>query len=224
VPELTIPKEYERGITVIKSLSDSDVGRILDVLKDKGPGAEPTDIVSEIRPTLPQLSDNDLKEFVDTLYSLYFLRASADVTVDQFVNDLAGAIRESSNKDIQTSDPQELGHLRSKFRSLLTVRPLSLQSKANELQRDFANIFWNAKIFTDIRPVWDSDVKKPPAGTVITNTLKLEYHHTGGHGELYLYVNKDNIDTLLAVLKRAKNKMATLESLATAKWMKTLGQ
>lgn len=224
MPGLTIPKEYEQGVVVIKSLTDSDVNRILEVFKDQSLTSDPGSILSLVRPILTQRSEVEIKNFVDALRSLYFLRAHADIETGKFVDDLVEAIRASKNKQVQTSDPEELARLRTTFKSLLTVRALSTQTKADELQRDFANIFWDAKVITDIRPVWDGDVRKPPAGAVITNTLKLEYHYTGGHGELYVYLDKEDIDTLLLALKRAKNKMATIESLATARWMKILGE
>ena len=221
--ELKIPKEYEPGFVVIRSFSDSDVNRILDVFKDESLTFDRATIESLVRPILAQRSDTEVKSFVDALCSLYFLRAHADVETGKFIEDLIEAVSESENKQIQTSDPEELAHLRNTLKTLLTVQALSTQTKAQELQRDFANIFWDAKVITDIRPIWDGDVRRPPVGTVITNTLKLEYHHTGGHGELYVYIDKDDIDTLLLALKRARNKTATIESLATSNWMKILG-
>jgi hypothetical protein len=223
VSELKIPKEYEQGIVFIRSLSDSDVNRILDVFRDESLTLDPATIASLVRPILAQRSENEVENFVEALCSLYFLRAHAEVDIGKFIDDLIEAVSESENKQVQTTDPEELAHLRSTFKSLLTVQALSTQTKAQELQRDFANIFWDAKVITDIRPIWDGDVRRPPVGTVVTNTLKLEYHHAGGHGELYVYIDKEDIDTLLSALKRAKNKTATIESLATANWMKILG-
>ena len=219
---LKIPKEYEAGIATIKKLSDSDADKILQVLKEASPGASPPEIVTKLHPILPTFSEDDVENLVEALHSMYLIRAHSDVSIEEFVNDLTDAIRESGNKDIQTSNPEELERLKSRFESLLTVGPLSTQAKAHVLRQDFANIFWDAKIITDIRPIWDGDVKQPPEATVITNTLKLEYHHIGGHGELYVYLDKEDIETLMYVLQRAQDKMATLRTLATAKWMKIL--
>lgn len=221
MPELTIPVEYERGIANIKSLSDADAGKILKVLNDESPGTSPAQIARKLQPSLP-FSEDDVAELVKALCSLYAIRAYADAAVDEFVDDLARAISKSTNKDLQTSDPEELRRLKRIFESLLTVRSLSTQSKAHSLRTDFANIFWDAKIMSDIRPIWDGDVKQPPDATVITNTMKLEYHHIGGHGEFYVCLDKDDIETLMSVLKRAQDKMATLQRLATATWMKTI--
>jgi mRNA-degrading endonuclease YafQ of YafQ-DinJ toxin-antitoxin module len=136
--------------------------------------------------------------------------------------DLLEAIKESDNKEIQTTNAAELAILESKFKSLLTIRPLSTLAKAHELRGDFANIFWDAKVISDIRPVWDEDVKVPPDGVVIAQTLKLKYGDVESPKELYLNMNEEDIELLISVLMRAQQKRATLESLAKESWMKIL--
>ena len=219
---LTIPKEYEAGVANAKKLSDADTERVLRVLKEADPGASPSEIVEKLREVLPSFPKDDVDKLVEALYSLSRFRADVNVSVGEFVDDLVDAIRESANKDIHTSSRDELERLRNRFKSLLTAGPISVLAKARELRQDFANIFWDAKVITDIRPVWNGDATQPPEGVVITNTLKLEYHHVGGHAELYMYLNKEDIETLIYVLVRAQDKMATLRTLATAQWMKIL--
>ena len=222
VPGLVIPKEYEQGIIVIKSLSDSDVNRILEVLKDASPSSEPADIATMLRPNLPEISDTDIQQFAETLHSLYLFRSHSDVSADQFAVDLAEATRESGNPKVHTTNPEELAALERKLKSLLKVRPLSILAKALGLQYDFANIFWDAKVLSDIRPVWDGDVTKPPEGIVITQTLKLEYHYVGGHGEIYVCLDNEDIEQLISVLQRAKDKVTTMKSLVKVSSMKIL--
>lgn len=224
MPALEIPKEYERGFIVIKSFSDTDIARILEVLKDAKPTSEPSDILPLLRPALPEIRENDVQGFLETLYSLYKFRSHSDVPIDKFLADLSDAIKESENREIRTSNPDELAVLKSRLKSLLTVRALSILSKAHGLRRDFQSIFSDAKIISDIRPVWDGNVKDHPEGVVITQTLKLEYYHIGGPAELYLYMDKGDVELLISVLTRAQEKMATLESLAKKDWMKILDE
>jgi hypothetical protein len=224
VAGLTIPSEYEGGIAVIKSLSNSDIKRALKVLKGVSPSTDTTSVVAMLRPVLSGVSETDTQKFVDTLYSLYLFRSHSDVSVDEFVVDLSEATKESENPAVRTTDGSELASLKSKLKALLTVRPLSTLSKAHGLRYDFANVFWDAKVISDIRPVWEGGVKTPPEGIVMTQTLKLEYHHAGGHGEIYIYLDNSDIAQLISVLKRAQDKFAMLKSLSTAKWMKILDE
>lgn len=219
---LEIPRKYEHGFVIAKSFSDTDIEQILEVLKAASPANEPSDILPNLRPRLPEVPETDLLEFLEALYSLYLFRSHSDVPVDEFVGDLSDAIRRSENKDLRTTDPEGLAVLEGRFKSLLTVRPLSTISKAHGLRTDFANIFLDAKVISDIRPVWDGNVKDPPEGVVITQTLKLEYSDVRGAEELYLCMEKEDIELLISVLKRAKQKAATLESLTHEGWMRIL--
>jgi hypothetical protein len=222
VPGLVIPKEYEHGIGLIKSLPDSYVDRIAEVLNKGIPSTRFSDIVSAVQPILADFSREDVVALVDAVYSLYFQRSRMDVSVDGFLEDLLDAIKESDNTEIRTVDAAELATLERKFKALLSARPLATRAKAHELHSDFANIFWEAKMITDIRPVWDGDVSAKPEGIVITQTLKLEYADIDGSKELYLNMSEDDIELLMAVLLRAQQKRATLESLTPGTWMKIL--
>jgi len=222
VPVLAIPKESERGIALIKLLSDSDTNQVSQVFEKSIPPIKYANIVSTLQPILHGLSKEDIENLVDAIYSLYFLRSDSDISVQQFLADLLEAIKESDNKEIQTTNVAELAILESKFKSLLTIRPLSALTKAHELRGDFANVFWDAKVISDIRPVWDEDVNVPPDGVVITQTLKLKYGDLEGPRELYLNMNEEDIELLISVLMRAQQKRDTLESLAKESWMKIL--
>ena len=222
MPALEIPKKYERGFVLIRSFTDTDFEQILKILGAATPASEPSDILPSLRTHLPDFPADDVQKFLDTIYSLYMYRSHADAPIDEFVADLSEAIRHSANKDLQTADPAELALLGSRLKSLLGVRPLSILSKAHGLRTDFANIFSDAKVISDIRPIWDGAVTNPPEGVVITQTLKLEYSSIDGSEELYLYLDKDDIALLISVLTRAQEKIATLESLSGTGWMKIL--
>jgi mRNA-degrading endonuclease YafQ of YafQ-DinJ toxin-antitoxin module len=194
----------------------------VEVFKNLIPPIRYTSVISALQPILHGLSEDDVENLVDAIYSLYFLRSESDVPTQQFLQDLLEAIKESDNKEIQTTNAEELATLESRFKSLLTIRPLSALAKAHELRGDFANIFWDAKMMSDIRPVWDDDVDVPPDGVVITQTLKLKYGDAESAKELYLNMGEGDIELLISVLIRAQRKRATLESLAKENWMKIL--
>jgi hypothetical protein len=64
-----------------------------------------------------------------------------------------------------------------------------------------------------MRPVFDANVNEPPTGMVLTHTLKLEYHRNGKHTEIHIALDREDINSLLAVLVRAEEKSATLTSI-----------
>ena len=222
MPALRIPAEYERGFVFVSQLPEADFGKILGALNEASPTSYADDMVLALG-KVADYTKEDLETFVDTLLSLYRLRSHADIKIDDFIDDLAGAIREGDNKDLQAISPERLSALVGRLKSLLTVRSILMRTKVRELRTDFANIFYDAKMISDIRPVWNGDVTQAPEGVVVTNTLKLEYHHVGGHGEIYICLDADDLDILASVLRRAQDKMRTLKSLPPpGNWMKFL--
>lgn len=217
MPWLRIPKEYERGILAITNLPDDEAKNVLKVLNEISPASRANDIALALGKVLTGLTNEDIESVVETILSLYRLRSFAeDVSVDDFVDDLAAGIQ-----DIQPK-PGELANIKGRFKALLTVQSILMRTKVRGLRTDFANIFYDAKIISDIRPVWDGDVKQPPEGVVLTHTLKLEYHHVGGHGEIYICLSANDIEVLASVLQRAQDKTRTLTSSPPSSWLKFL--
>jgi hypothetical protein len=221
VPQ-AIPKEHERGLVLIKSLEDSDIGRIVESMKDASPGLDSHQILSIIRPIIPGVADEDAEKISETLYSLYSFIGHSDISIESFLDDISESTATTDNQDLRTSTVEERSSLRSKLRSLLTVRPLAILSKARALKRDSANIFSDARIISDIRPVWDGEVTEPPEGIVISQTLKLIYYDLVGLKEIYLSIGSDDIDNLINILQRAQAKAESLTALAGRTSMKIL--
>ena len=87
-------------------------------------------------------------------------------------------------------------------------------SKARRLHTDHENTFCNVRIISDLRAVFDADVGETPTGFVTAHILKLGYHHSGKHKNLYVGMDKIDIDNLMSALQRAKAKAITLTSVS----------
>jgi len=65
----------------------------------------------------------------------------------------------------------------------LSLKTLERAAKIEQLKADNQSIFYDAKILTDLRPVFDQP-REPPIGFILTNMLKIVYHEFGEHKEL----------------------------------------
>ncbi|MDQ2947977.1 MAG: hypothetical protein M3Y27_18925 [Acidobacteriota bacterium] len=207
MPTLTIPQEHAEGLSKIMDLSPDDSEQILGALAN----AKSTNVQQLTRlvsASLPSLPVTDARAIVGTLISLYAVRTSQDMSVDSFVEEL---IKASLRQD---REPEQLEALRNILRSLLSVRPLSMISKARTLHTDHENTFCSALIRSDLRAVFDTELEDPPTGFVVAHILKLGYHHQGKHTNLYVAMDKIDIDKLIAVLLRAKKKASTLSGIS----------
>ena len=208
MPHLKVPEEHINGLSRIMRLSPAEVDLVVDAL-ERMKSTNRQALTKQVREALPEMGKEDASEIVGTLLSLYSARTGMDLTLDSFVTEI---IKASKHLDGQT---QTHGGSEDTLKRLLGVRPLSMISKARGIHTDHENTFCTARIITDLRAVFDGDVKNEPVGFVMAHILHLGYHHDGKHSNLHLAMDKTDIDNLIVILERAKVKAATLSRAVT---------
>lgn len=202
MPSITVPEEHSSGLLKIIGLSPED-SRLVAAALGKATSLNRMALAALVKDALPTLTIDDAREIVGTLLSLYAARTGMDMALESFVADLLSAA-----KSIQGGQPVEVSQ--QSLTELLGVRPLSMISKARGLHVDHENTFCSARILTDLRAVFDVDVKQEPVGFVMAHILKLGYHHAGKHTTIHIGMDKVDVDKLIAALQRAQEKAATL--------------
>jgi hypothetical protein len=204
VPNITVPEEHVGGLLRILTLS-ADESRLIATALEKAKSLNLRELTALVGSAVPTLTNKESRQIVGTLLSLYTARTGMDLAVDSFIADLLVAA-----KPLQSVEGQSPEILQKTLKDLLSVRPLSMISKARDLHTNHENTFCTVRILTDLRPVFDVDVREEPVGFVMAHVLKLGYHHTGKHASLHVAMDRVDIDTLMLALSRAKDKAATL--------------
>jgi hypothetical protein len=206
---ITIPKERASGLALIMALSSNDNNRVLIALR-QAKSIRLNELNKLIGGALPSLSGEQVSEFVGTLLSLYSARTGTDTSIDEFVGDLITAAKPNPTAVTEAE-------LRSNLTALLSVRPLSMIAKARGVHTDHENTFCTVRVLTDVRPVFDVDVRQEPVGFVVAHVLKIGYHHDGRHTSLHIAMDKSDIDNLMQALQRAKDKASTISDVLSTK-------
>ena len=191
MPSLTVPEQYANGLEHILTLSPETGKKIAEEL-EKAQTTDTRELMEHVVLVAPEVSIRHAREFVNTLRSLYVARTSMELNVDSFVREIIRAARqEAPNVTFATAEAEQAASLM--LRDLLSVRPLSILSKARGLHTDHENVYCSARIMTDLRPVFDTDVSEDPVGFAMAHVLKLGYHHNGKHTELYVAMDKTDL-------------------------------
>jgi hypothetical protein len=164
----------------------------------------------EATPSITNLSPVDAQLVLDAVNSLFRVRAYGDVSVDEFVSDVCEALREEG--ELKANDESRF---RDRLVRLLSVEALDVGAKAAILRVEYGNVFCDARILTDVRPVYGKSVSAAPEAMIIMHTLKIAYHRgsAGGHlSEFYVALSPDEISDLRAALDRAEEKEKSLRS------------
>lgn len=206
----------------LRTLSDASLDELIQALESTHVASDAGQMTECIHASVPSIDQADLKEILDALYSIYYAREMSHSKQSQFLNDLVHALRESQDPALKI-DGSEVPAIRERLRRLLTIRNLDVLSKAVSLQYGGERLYCNAKILSDIRPVFGEQVEESPEGAVITHTLKLGYHEGGEHKTFFVILDEEDLDSLAHVIERAQSKRDTLSSLLSKAGLAKLG-
>jgi hypothetical protein len=174
---LSIPREYLPAIGKVLKFSDASTEELIKALSSATICAQPTDMAKKIAGLTPSIPSEDLTDIIDALYSLYHVREFSEATPSRFLIDLIETLRR--NPDLGLKKAEDVARARAQFKQLLNIGTLNTLSKAIRLQRGGERLYCDAKILSDIRPVFGADISKGPISAVITHTLELGYHEGG---------------------------------------------
>jgi hypothetical protein len=185
------------------------IRNVLDQVPDTSNAVEidTTDAASKLASSI-----SDVKAILDALVSLYVLKSGSEsVTLEQFVDDICEAmgLLDSEARVTEAQRPT----FRERILTLLSADRFWLVSKAYDLQTDDERTFCDARILTDLRPIFDTPVTAGSKGAVIVHLLKLGYHESNKrHQKFYVSLDSKDLKELRKVIDRAEEKAATLKS------------
>jgi hypothetical protein len=219
---LQIPKQHVAAILKIRQLSDASAEKLIDALASSPFTSEADEMAKRIAKRVPDIQPKDLKAIVDTVYALHYVREFSEVKASKFLGDLVQAVKATGESRLAL-EPAEAERLRDRFKRLLDIENIRLLSKALKLQRDGERLYCDAKILSDIRPVFHDDVSSKPAGAVVSHTLKLGYHEGRQHKDFFVVLESADLDALKELVERAHVKAKTLRALLTDAGLEDLG-
>jgi hypothetical protein len=205
-----IPKEDIAAIATIKAMPSASVDALLIALKSVPPTVETEEVAKRVAEHVPSVTARQLEAILDTLRGLYYVRELAGVERPTFLEDFMEGFQIVPELRVERS---EVPKLREKFEKLLNVDAFNLLAKAKRLQRDGERLYCDAKIISDIRPVFGAEPTARPIGAVVTHTLKIGYHEGEAHREFHIILDSVDLDALSGIISRAEAKDGTLRDL-----------
>lgn len=208
---LRIPERYKSGLEKLRSLSDGTFQSLLAALEKCPPMIRVEDIAGHVAPSVPEIPQDDIEKVLRSICSICFVRIDVGIPAQRIASDVYDAMPSRADEELKPSELRRQS-LQERLEKLLELEPLSYAAKAMGLSGQFLCLFCDAKILTDLRPIFGKP-EEEPVGAVITHTLKLGYHEHGDHKELYIALDPEDIATLKKVLERAESKAMSLGAL-----------
>lgn len=90
---------------------------------------------------------------------------------------------------------------------------LSLTAKVGSLAAEHERTYYDARIVTDLRPVFSSSIDDSPTAMLVVHKLKLEVHELPRHSEIHIAMDHEDLVELRRLITRALEKEKSLKSL-----------
>ncbi|HMJ03891.1 MAG TPA: hypothetical protein VK506_13190 [Conexibacter sp.] len=198
-----VPLAYRESLTALADLPESDAQRLVDAI-----AALPKfSSVSEIQAAARQALEDEAGGRADLLIPpLLSLRG-------QIRNKPGDQLSEvlSLSTDLDLPDDAR-ARLRVRAGAILASPALATTAIAIDLQTQHHRNFQGARIFTDLRPVFQEDVDESPSGAVIVETLQIQtWDRDGDRETLFCALDETDLLELRDVVERALKKVATLK-------------
>jgi hypothetical protein len=217
---LDIPPRYRAGLALIRDL-DADTTRLISDALDSIPAlksdnsSSPPNLEESVMNSLaniPKLTKTQFRTITEALLSLYGVKASRELPLEEFVEAISDA-QESLQPENARWTPDDKKKFQSTLAALLSAKMFGLATKIIDLRTEDEHVFCHARIITDLRPVFSQNIEDGPQGMIIVNLLKVAYHDSSSeHSELMVSLTADDLQTLRKIIDRAEAKARSLKS------------
>jgi hypothetical protein len=205
---------------VIAGLSESSYAGLLDAAKAAPiPFGTVRELQTWLASEVQSVPPNDIKKILSSISSLSKLLSTRKWTP----KNLATALDEAARSGIENFKVAEGADFKERIITLLSLDVFNLiEAKAKELQQEAQRLLLDARILTDIRPVFGESIGENPTAFILTHTLKLHYHEGGEHREFFVALDGEDIDLLKEISERAQKKAVVLKRIVAASGIRSI--
>jgi hypothetical protein len=172
-------------------------------------------ISSEVKAIPPA----DIAKLIDSVVSVHRVLSRFPAGIHKLAAEVTEAAVEGIDKFKIPDDVDFAGRLAG----LLAADSFNILSvKAKELQLQAERLFCEARVLTDIRPVFGDKPGDAPTAMVIIHTLKIVFHEALTHEEFYVALDAEDIASLKRTLERAEEKARSLKALLDTNGLRSI--
>lgn len=205
MPKIRIPDQYRPGIEMLARLSAQAMQELLDVLLQESPLIRPAALISRATSKVHDIPSRDAQSIIDALFSLDAARNYFDMPLDEFVD----GISQAETLEISVEGRSQL---KERLQTLLDLPAVTITAKASILLNEAERRFHDARVVTDVRPIFKDGVEDAPVAAIILHNLRIRYHHDvdGRLDDIYVSLDVGDVQELRDVLDRASAKVKSL--------------
>lgn len=204
---MSVPKRAYPALKLLASMDDAGFRQLSEKFAEESTGAaSPRSLAQQIDGAAPGVDGESSKELIAMLVNLsalHFTHGWSLPEIGKVIENTADIGFEESERTV----------ISQRLITLLSSSQVGGIAKATDIAYEHPATFHNARIVSDIRPVFGDDATDDPLGAVITHTLNVDYFDRKGHEALYVTLTTEELAELATVIERAQRKSASIRRL-----------
>ena len=206
--ELRIPPQQRHALQTFVALSTDSTEALRRALQDAKPTLTPAQLARQIEKKV-DIPFADIREILQLIASLLITVYMSKKAKEAIAADVARAIshEQLTGKELT---PDEIDSMKSKLLSFFQLPILGIAAKATDVYVQHKNVFRDARVLTDIRPIF-SEEDLLPVACVIIHQLEIETYTDRSRVSYFAALDSTDLKKLRAVLDRAFQKEAALK-------------
>jgi hypothetical protein len=205
---LQIPDEDQEPLAKFLALPATEANAFISALGEVRPSFKRQELVRAVQGKT-SLPDEDSAAIVRVLLSLFVVGQDLPLDLDGLTEQVVLAAKESEHPQLKLdADGRET--LKDRLRRALSQKAVGFTAKALSVAIEHKYLLHQARIMTDMRPVFTGSASDPPAAFVVSHVLRLTCHVDSGFEEFYMAASSEDLARIAEVVKRAQNKEASL--------------
>ena len=198
-----IPDAFISAYQILSKISIETVSILSKELEQIRIGANPDEILETlVKSNKIELPKSELEPVIEAIFSSYgLINREGQHNIQNVINDLVESFCETP------SNENNHLNLKSNLQQLLKVGSrLDLTHKTFQLLSDYDKIYINSRIISDVRIIFNDDLKNSNQEAAIVHQLKMEYHERGEVKNMFFALDINDLEDIKEHINRAIEK------------------
>jgi hypothetical protein len=199
--ELSVPEVHRGPLLRLQELAENEPDRLVEAVGDLDAFSPVPALAARLHDVSPDLTSLDSNGIALALVSLAAQqwRWGSD--------ELGRLLSESRDLGIPEEGRESFSRV---IHDLVELEVLKTMARALDVMSQQEHVFQNARILTDVRPIFGEDASAGPSGAVVIQTLRLEHFTDGRVQSINVSLDRQDLHDLQSVVDRAVEKGRSL--------------
>lgn len=210
---LRVPEQHIENVRKLLDIPDDKVQEFLDALAQAGPLFNVYDLATEVSKRTG-LSEHLTQGVMQVINGLYIASERQAIPINTLVDSAMLAIRTALALPPDSAEAK-LALLSNFLKTALSLdNTVGTASKAGRVLTAHERIFVDARVLTDIRPIFHADLSDKPTAAVLIHMLCItERDNFQNKNAVYVALDANDLRSLRGMIDRAIKKEDTIKTL-----------